>query len=387
MAMQLLGQGKTLMALMLLVAFEMYLRPGEAVELCKRHVVAPVRMAGKQYSTIHVVIRDQAGLRPDKTGTFDNSLPFDKAKTEWIGDVLLRKAKDLKKKGDRIFNFSLDDFRKSFAKASMSTVSSGRLLRSPVLGAFALQSERSIAGVDHFDFGAAEANKVFSASIPPVSSRLQWQHILHGTNGRADSLHLSTSSLLPWPYKLLTGGQNYSFWPGPLWPNCSSTLPQFPFVDIFAEKVFFFEGESDLKNAVYHDCGAGCLYNVETDPGEHRDLSSNPEYAGLLASLQHELSDLNVKTPSEPGYGNEPAVKVCLQALKTSTYGPFVDADLFYTEWPNGEQRPSPERAAKDFKEIMTLHKMLSNKTSRAMMTRELYSQMTVDSGTTCSEK
>ena len=117
MAMQLLGQGKTLMALMLLVAFEMYLRPGEAVELCKRHVVAPVRMAGKQYSTVHVVIRDQAGLRPDKTGTFDNSLPFDKAKTEWIGDVLLRKAKDLKKKGDRIFNFSLDDFRKSFAKA------------------------------------------------------------------------------------------------------------------------------------------------------------------------------------------------------------------------------------------------------------------------------
>ena len=66
----------------------------------------------------------------------------------------------------------------------------------------------SIAGVDHFDHAAAEANNVFDVSlpqIPQVSSRSQWQHILDGSNGRADALHLSTSSLLRWPYKLLTG--------------------------------------------------------------------------------------------------------------------------------------------------------------------------------------
>eukprot|EP00438_Fugacium_kawagutii_P035192 Skav232767 [mRNA] locus=scaffold1229:242985:248589:- [translate_table: standard] len=47
-AMQLLSQGKRDMALMTLVMFSLYLRPGEALDLCKRHVVAPVKMAGNQ---------------------------------------------------------------------------------------------------------------------------------------------------------------------------------------------------------------------------------------------------------------------------------------------------------------------------------------------------
>lgn len=117
MTMQPLAEGLTDMALMMLVAFELYLRPGEAIELCQRHVVPPVRVAGRQYSAVHVVIRDQEGLKPDKTGTFDNSLPFDKPTTKWVGQMLLDKAKALPKKDARIFKFKLEEFRKAFAKA------------------------------------------------------------------------------------------------------------------------------------------------------------------------------------------------------------------------------------------------------------------------------
>ena len=178
--------------------------------------------------------------------------------------------------------------------------------------------------------------------------------------------------------------QNYSFWPGPVWPNCSSTFPQFPFVDVFTKKIFFFKGKADLANAVAHDCGTGCLYNVEADPGEHTDLSKRPEYASLLTSLQRELSDLNTLNPREPDYGLEPAVEACLQAVKTGTYGPFVDADSFYTEWAISER--SSQSLQVDFNEISTLHVMLSNATSRREMVKSIMSKINVDSEVVCLE-
>ncbi len=105
------------MALMTMVAFWMYLRPGEAHELCGRHVVPPARAAGKQYAWTNVVIRDQEGLRPDKVGVFDNSLPFDLSHIKWIGDLLLQCKKELKSDNDPLFKFSMEEFRNRFSAA------------------------------------------------------------------------------------------------------------------------------------------------------------------------------------------------------------------------------------------------------------------------------
>ena len=76
-AMDMVARNLKCMALMALMAFHLYLRPGEAIELKKKHVVAPVRMAGNQFAWINVIIRDQESGRADKVGVFDNSLPFD----------------------------------------------------------------------------------------------------------------------------------------------------------------------------------------------------------------------------------------------------------------------------------------------------------------------
>ena len=114
MAMKLYAMGLPSMALMALVAFHMYLRPGEAIDLCKRHVIAPIIMAGNQFAWINVVIRDIEGLRPDKVGVFDNSLPFDKPNMQWVGEFLLARASKLPTKDSRIFDFSMEDFRKKF---------------------------------------------------------------------------------------------------------------------------------------------------------------------------------------------------------------------------------------------------------------------------------
>eukprot|EP00438_Fugacium_kawagutii_P034413 Skav227976 [mRNA] locus=C8995002:29:1300:+ [translate_table: standard] len=114
MVMDMKASGHHEMALMTLVAFHLYLRPGEALELCKRHVVPPVKMAGNQYSWVNVVIRDQEGQKPDKVGVYDNSLPFDMAKDQWMGEALLEHARTFSKQTDQLFSFSMDEYRKVF---------------------------------------------------------------------------------------------------------------------------------------------------------------------------------------------------------------------------------------------------------------------------------
>eukprot|EP00434_Breviolum_minutum_P018993 symbB.v1.2.016746.t1/scaffold1277.1/size127245/10 len=115
MVMQLIYEGYRQMALMTMAAFWMYLRPGEAHELCGKHVVAPARAAGRQYAWTNVVIRDQEGLRPDEVGVFDNSLPFDLPHIRWIGDLLLQCKKDLKSNKDPLFTFTMEEFRNRFS--------------------------------------------------------------------------------------------------------------------------------------------------------------------------------------------------------------------------------------------------------------------------------
>ena len=223
----------------------------------------------------------------------------------------------------------------------------------------------SIAGVDYYDFAAAEVNKDRSAKglplLHPVDGRPQWSNILSGTNARSDTLFLSRFSLLRWPYKLVTGRQPYFFWPGPVWPNCSSDRPEEDFYDIFTYRLP--EHIMPALRANYqlaHDCGSGCLYNVEMDPGERSDLAARPAFSQLLESLVHELEFLNQKASSFRGKTGVPRVEACLTALDNAAgaLGPFVDIEGFYTDKPflHG---PAADAADRDRQEILSLHKAL----------------------------
>ncbi|CAE7794915.1 Arsb [Symbiodinium sp. CCMP2592] len=155
-----------------------------------------------------------------------------------------------------------------------------------------------LAGVSHFDQAAADANKVQRVKNLPllgdVDGRPQMQHILSGSNGRPDALHLSRHAVLKWPYKLVTGEQEFSFWPGPVFPNCSSVHPEFPRVDVFGHGVRIEADDSTYREyAMVEDCGTGCLYDIEADPGEHANLANQARYQAVLTDLQEELERLN----------------------------------------------------------------------------------------------
>jgi integrase len=116
-AMQLAAKGQREMALKVVTDFILYLRPGEGASLTGRCVVAPVRSAGVQFKWVTVVVRDFEGLRPDKVGVFDNSIPVDRPADAWIGELLLKKAKSLKDKDHPLYTFTVDEFRNHFIQA------------------------------------------------------------------------------------------------------------------------------------------------------------------------------------------------------------------------------------------------------------------------------
>ena len=117
MAMRLLYKGLRNMALMVLVAFDLYLRPGEAMTLMGKNILPPVKVAGHQFKLTTVVIRDFESGQPDKVGVYDNALRLDNPKMAWIGRHLLQLAKAQKSREDPVFPFSMDDFRKQFVLA------------------------------------------------------------------------------------------------------------------------------------------------------------------------------------------------------------------------------------------------------------------------------
>lgn len=117
-AMNLLAAGSREMALMVMVAFFLYLRPGEAADIKASSVVGPVRSAGLQFQFVRLVVREQEGGRPDKVGVYDNCIPFDLPSIQWIGRELLALAKTKKNKNSLVFAFTMEEFRKQFTKAA-----------------------------------------------------------------------------------------------------------------------------------------------------------------------------------------------------------------------------------------------------------------------------
>jgi integrase len=116
MAMLLCHRGHQDMALMTITAFDLYLRPGEALSLVGRNIIAPVAVAGSQFKMVTVVVRDFEDGVPDKVGTYDNSLKLDNPNTAWIGTWLLRRARALNSQESHVFNFKMEDYRKEFVK-------------------------------------------------------------------------------------------------------------------------------------------------------------------------------------------------------------------------------------------------------------------------------
>jgi len=89
----LLAKGQRKMALKVMTDFDCYLRPGEGMDILGKHVVKPLRNAGRQFQRYSLVIRDQEEGVPDKTGTFDNTLLLDNPLTKnWLGPALAKLA-------------------------------------------------------------------------------------------------------------------------------------------------------------------------------------------------------------------------------------------------------------------------------------------------------
>lgn len=208
-----------------------------------------------------------------------------------------------------------------------------------------------LAGVDPTDHMAAEANEWLRPRglplLPAVDSVPQWGFIMNGTNGRP-SLHLSEQALLQWPYKLVVGKQPYSGWQGEVYPNCT-TIANFnaDHGPVFVELKVFGQGIPLAKRADKEaeilweeDCAAGCLYNVEEDHTEHRDLAKDPAYAAVMDKLRKELALQNMGNFNP--YRGTPMQEACLSNIDIGGfYGPFLHAEGWYSPVPH---RSLPQR-------------------------------------------
>ena len=152
----------------------------------------------------------------------------------------------------------------------------------------------SLAGVDPTDKKAAEAK------LPPIDSLDMWP-LISGQNSTSPhtDVPVTYESLISGDYKILTGKLSHAGWTGPHYPNSSKRVDE----------------EKDCKET-------GCLYNIKTDPYEHKDLAST--MPDVLAAMRKKLSTYQ-STHFAPKRGNEwPGA--CDAALNkyNGFWGPFL---------------------------------------------------------------
>ena len=112
------AKGKKNMAVKVLTDFDLYLRPGEGLDILGKHIVPPVSRAGAQYQQFAVIIRDIEEGKPDKTGIYDNTLLLDNPRTkDMLGPELAKLAK-ISGPSKPIFPFSNEEYRTQFVNAA-----------------------------------------------------------------------------------------------------------------------------------------------------------------------------------------------------------------------------------------------------------------------------
>eukprot|EP00656_Telonema_subtile_P050320 TRINITY_DN6488_c0_g1_i1.p1 TRINITY_DN6488_c0_g1~~TRINITY_DN6488_c0_g1_i1.p1 ORF type:complete len:320 (-),score=72.22 TRINITY_DN6488_c0_g1_i1:158-1117(-) len=109
-----------------------------------------------------------------------------------------------------------------------------------------------------------------AADVPPPESFNLWPALSTGSASPRDSLALSDSAYINWPYKLVEGTQKqFGFWTAPVQPNATQT------------------------HWKPHDkgCPAGCVFDLSKDPTEHVDLSGTLDHtkAALRTGLAQEM--------------------------------------------------------------------------------------------------
>eukprot|EP00441_Pelagodinium_beii_P033851 CAMPEP_0197639640 /NCGR_PEP_ID=MMETSP1338-20131121/14202_1 /TAXON_ID=43686 ORGANISM="Pelagodinium beii, Strain RCC1491" /NCGR_SAMPLE_ID=MMETSP1338 /ASSEMBLY_ACC=CAM_ASM_000754 /LENGTH=679 /DNA_ID=CAMNT_0043212397 /DNA_START=62 /DNA_END=2101 /DNA_ORIENTATION=- len=200
-----------------------------------------------------------------------------------------------------------------------------------------------LAGVDPHDKEAEAANvwlkKQGLDTLRPIDGKPgMLQSIFEGSPGPRgnESLYLSSTAILEYPYKLVTGKQPYMAHTGPLYPNCTTVSmfesgygPDFVDASILELKVAV-----DDEKAWRGDCSDGCLFNLEVDPSESHDLSKDPSQKERLARMIQTLAEFN-KTLFVPERG-ETHLDTCFSMMFNGGghFGPFVDIEDYFTEAP-----------------------------------------------------
>eukprot|EP00911_Craspedida_sp_UC1_P001002 UC1_evm1s750 len=165
----------------------------------------------------------------------------------------------------------------------------------------------ALAGADPFDYRAAHYGG--GGVLPPIDSLNQWP-VISGSVGVGADGHTDAAAAQPirdsillgkpdgqngafitWPWKIVVGKQGgKGIWVGPHSPNSTKVKDNDPGCGT---------GRGDNDRA--------CLFNIETDPTEHNDLSkSNVDmYKTVWAAYQKALTEKPpFQTNDTPGYKN-----------------------------------------------------------------------------------
>ena len=105
--------------------------------------------------------------------------------------------------------------------------------------------------------------------------------------------------LIQMPYKLLIGELGENIWQSPVYPNASTSWEDIPV-----------------------SCGdSGCLFNLESDPSEYRDLAS--ELPDVAARLRARIAELQESVYDPWRGGDDGAACAAAAARWGGFWGPF----------------------------------------------------------------
>merc|ERR1712070_448803 len=176
----------------------------------------------------------------------------------------------------------------------------------------------SLAGIDAGDDRAA------AAGLPPVDGINQWPLIAGEAEPSGHSeIHVSEMTLIQRPFKIITGSMEQ------MEPK-NGKLP----VKLFPEPLVIMNGkwpgyglQSDVGSVTkFKNCFHGCLYNIETDPGDDLELTAADMavYGPIRDRMKTRLSELN-KSLFKPQRGDgDPAACDRIKA-NGGFFGPWVD--------------------------------------------------------------